>query len=67
MRQLINETPKRFDTDKFHNIDELIAWLNECKAKGGNYIDFTSYSNVVKCRELYISEDDDFEMGDEIV
>jgi hypothetical protein len=68
MRKEINKNNrKRFETNEFHKIDDVIKWLNHIKAKGANYIDFTGYSNVVKCRAMYLSPDDNLEMNNEIV
>jgi hypothetical protein len=65
MRKEFNKTNrKRFETDEFYEINNVIKWLNKIKTKGANYIDFTGYSNVVKCRAMYLSPDDNHIMND---
>ena len=65
MRTILNKDDlKRFETNEFYKIDEVIDWFIESKNKGANYIDFTGYRNVVKCRILNISPDDDLIMND---
>lgn len=51
-----------FSTTEFYDIDAIIMWMNEVKDKGTTHLDFTGYSNVVKCRAMYIPENDDLEM-----
>lgn len=54
-----------FSTTEFYDIDAIIMWLNEKKHEGVTHLDFTGYSNVVKCRAMCLSEDDDLKMSDD--
>jgi hypothetical protein len=65
MRKNLSKSPIRFETDEFYKINDIIRKLNHYKRKGANYIDFTGYSNVVKCRVLFITPDDDFIIKDD--
>jgi len=63
MRKVIEQND--FGTYEFHDIDLIIHWLNRIKEKGATHIDFTGYSNVVKCRALKISKNDNLIMDED--